>query len=622
MICNIKTKTLLLLALYAQVCVAVKMHPHIKTVTQRDGTTLRIKGHGDQDFNYLTTTDGVLLYQDGTDYYIAKVESDGTIRSTGILAHEDSQRTAEEREQAAAQDMDAFTSNMRFNAEKARIRREPMEEDATLLQHTGSPRVPVILVEFSDCAFSVKEPYSTFHKYLNATELFDSDADPEMGLNYGSVKRYFSDMSFGLFTPQFDVYGPVTLSQPLAYYGAGNSSYEDMSGLFADACSAVDDEVDFSQYDSNDDGYIDLVYIIYAGYSQSIAGNSTDCIYPKSGTLSLNTSFDGKQVRRYGVNNELNGTPADQAEYGLLINGIGLFCHEFSHCLGLPDMYPAAGSAAERCINQNLDYWDLMDAGEYTFEGYCPTEYTAWERERLGWMEIDTLLSPQDIVLTPLSAGGTAYRILNDNDETGHEYYIVENVQNTGWNKHLPGHGMLVFHVDYSDYYFSLGGYKVNSTLGHPRMSIIAADGMFMPEYFLYTTITEPASEEERLINSALIDKYLGVYITSEIYDNEAAGDPYPGIDANTQLTDDSTPSAWVYNGDYMGKPITEITESESDGTVSFKFMGGESTGIEPIVGDSGTNGRIYSIDGRYMGTDTDKLAPGLYIIDKKKVVL
>lgn len=598
---------------------AVKRHQGVTIVRQSDGTTLSVKGFGNHDFNYFTTTDGVLLCQDGLDFFIAEIDPDGILRPTNVLAHESDRRSETEMRLIKAQDKALFNERMSANTTKSRMRREPLTDNNTLLPHTGSPRVPVILVEFSDCPFTVSDPKAVFNKYLNATELFDRTIDKDMGMNYGSVKRYFTDMSFGKFTPVFDVYGPVELPNPLKYYGGGASSSEKMNDLFNDACTAIDSDVDFAQYDSNGDGNIDLVYIIYAGYSESFTGNSTDCIYPKSGTLTTGTLFDGKRLCRYGVNNELNGTPADQETYGLLINGIGLFCHEFSHCMGLPDMYPSPGSVAERCANQNLDYWDLMDAGEYTYNGYRPTEYTSWERERFGWMTIDTLYVPCDVTLKPLSDGGKAYRILNDKDDTGNEYYIVENVQKTGWNRSVLGHGMLVYHVDYDDYAFSVGGCRVNNTAGHPRMTIIAADSIFMPEYFKNETIVEGTTTEEKEANAILVEKYGGTMITSDIYNTEQAGDPYPGTSNVVSLTDDTTPSARVYNGGLMGKPITDITEDTAAGTVSFKFMGGASTGInttntdEPIL-------RIYTIDGRYVGTDESKLGHGIYIIGNRKI--
>ena len=602
---------------------AVKMKPGINIIKQADGTTITVRAYGDEDLSYFLASDGTLLYQKGTNFYIAGVKADGTLYSTGVLAHEPSMRTIKEISAIKAQNAKAFYNSMETQAKANKVRREPMTPDNSLLPSLGKHKIPVILVEFSDVEFSVENPKATFDKYLNGKELFNKETDPEMGQNYASVAKYFKDMSFGKFEPEFEVFGPVNLGKPLATYGAGYSSQENMGLLLTDACTAVDDEVDFTQYDSNDDGNIDLIYIIYAGFSQSIAGNSTDCIHPKSGYLSLAKSFDGMDVKRYGVNNELNGTPADQAN-GPIINGIGLFCHEFSHCMGLPDLYPKSGSIAEACINQNMDYWSLMDAGEYTANGYRPTAYTAWERERLGWMEIGTLTGPSNVELKSLDEGGAAFRIYNDKDETGHEYYIVENVQNNGWNKNLFGNGLMVTHVDYLSSQFSLGGCKVNNTEGHPRMHVMAADGMFVPEYFLGSTIEDSYITFLKEHNADLVAKYGGQVFSIEDYKAEAAGDLFPGTSNATSLTDDSQPmKAWTYNGETMGKPITDITNDTEKGIVSFKFMGGGEPvdGINEVTVNKTTDSRVYSISGTYMGNDINSLPKGIYIRNGKKVI-
>ncbi|WP_417124937.1 M6 family metalloprotease domain-containing protein [Prevotella pectinovora] len=602
---------------------AVKMKPGINIIKQADGTTITVRAYGDEDLSYFLASDGTLLYQEGTNFYIAGVKADGTLYSTGVLAHEPSMRTIKEISAIKAQNAKAFYNSMETQAKANKVRREPMTPDNSLLPSLGKHKIPVILVEFSDVEFSVENPKATFDKYLNGKELFNKETDPEMGQNYASVAKYFKDMSFGKFEPEFEVYGPVNLGKPLATYGAGYSSQENMGLLLTDACTAVDDEVDFTQYDSNDDGNIDLIYIIYAGFSQSIAGNSTDCIHPKSGYLSLAKSFDGMDVKRYGVNNELNGTPADQAN-GPIINGIGLFCHEFSHCMGLPDLYPKSGSIAEACINQNMDYWSLMDAGEYTANGYRPTAYTAWERERLGWMEIGTLTGPSNVELKSLDEGGAAFRIYNDKDETGHEYYIVENVQNNGWNKNLFGNGLMVTHVDYLSSQFSLGGCKVNNTEGHPRMHVMAADGMFVPEYFLGSTIEDSYITFLKEHNADLVAKYGGQVFSIDDYKAEAAGDLFPGTSNATSLTDDSQPmKAWTYNGETMGKPITDITNDTEKGIVSFKFMGGGEPvdGINEVTVNKTTDSRVYSISGTYMGKDINSLPKGIYIRNGKKVI-
>lgn len=181
---------------------------------------------------------------------------------------------------------------------------------------------------------------------------------------------------------------------------------------------------------------------------------------------------------------------------------------------------------------------------------------------------------------------------------------------------------MLVYHVDYDDYNFSLGGCRVNSTAGHPRMSLIAADGLFIPEYFVYTVVNAGSmTEKEQAINKMLTERYEGTYITTDIYRKEMQGDPFPGTGNATALTDTTTPAAaTVYTGGLMDKPITDIAEDTEAGTVSFKFMGGGTNAIFSTEADSGKM-RIYSPGGQYLGSDISRLGKGIYIINKKKVI-
>lgn len=607
---------------------AAKAKPGLRTNQQADGTTIEYLLMGDEDFHYMMSPDGVLLVsQEGT-LYVASVDEDGSLVATSQIAHNATLRDEAEQSLIAQQDKVAFLKAGATEAAKAKaMRSESLSSDATLFPHEGSPKAIVLLVQFNDLEFTLDDPMTTFDKYLNATDYFGDD-DTDMGMtdtgytyyrNYGSVRKYFEDMSFGQYTPQFDLYGPYTLAYSYTKFKGGTN----MSLLLSASCSAADDDVNFSDYDANGDGYADLVYIIYAGYAQSITGDTND-IWPNSGTISSrSTTFDGKMIRRYGINNELNL----DSSYSPSINGIGLFCHEFSHCIGLPDLYPSSsGSAtADYYCNQEPDYWDLMDAGEYTLEGYRPTPYTAWERERFGWLEIPELTEAANITLNPLNTAGTteqtgtAYRIRNEENED--EYYILENIQNAHWGRDLYGHGMTVMHIDYDDDYFQLGDMP-NSVAGHPRMTILPADNLTMPQAYLYTTITSSMST----YSQTLVDRYEGQKISAKIYINEFAGDPFPGTSEVTELTDESDPASVVFtstgsNPGYMGKPITDI--AEEGGAITFKFMGGVDTGIKSIGAQEGqASGNIYSIDGTYKGTDKGSLQKGIYIIGGKKYVV
>jgi len=563
-------RRLTLIAVSMLVCIAtwgVKVHPGPALITQSDGTEIMVYAYGDCDNHWYTTADGVLLYHEGFDYYVAKVDAEGKLAPTKQLAHEMTQRSAAEVKLVKAQNRKLFYDKKKETSARLAPRKEPVENDETLFFHTGSPKALVILAEFTDSVFKDSDPKSVFEQYLNADVIDNTVGNGTVGRNYGSVKKYFSDMSFGTFTPQFDIYGPYQMSQKLKYYGDGDKDH--MERLIPELCQLADADIDFSQYDQNNDGKVDLVYIICASYSQSWTQNSSDCIWPKSGSAANYGkanfgTYDGKGVYRFGVHTELNAYPGAFTQ-PYRINGVGLFCHEFSHCIGLPDIYPT-DKAAQTALNPAMENWDLMDGGEYVYNGYYPTEYTAWEREAMGWFTIDTLKTTHkgSVTVSNINNGGKAYRIVNENSEGGKEYLILQYLENKGWNTRLPGmtknsegrnvqlqcNGMLVSHVEYDAAAFSLSSgtpstlpNSVNNVIGHSRFTIIPADGEYISSY----------------------DKN-----NKDIYTLSMAGDPFPGTSNTTELL--SIP--W-YTGEDVSKPLLNITEntSSTNSGVTFDYI-------------------------------------------------
>ena len=565
---------------------AAKAYPAPVKIIQSDGTTLTVVARGDESFHYYMTTDSVLLYREGNDFFVAQVNNDGSLVPTSLLAHEKGNRKAEEERLAKAQDRQVFYQHMIDHVQTRGMLHEPLKVDHTYLPHIGQPRIIVILAQFTDDTFIDEDPKSVFEQYLNADEIDSEVGNQTVGRNYGSVRRYFKDMSFGLFEPQFDIYGPVTLSQPTAYYGKGN---DNMDLFIPEVCQlAAEQGLHFSDYDSNDDGYVDLVYVIYAGYSECFTQNPATCIWPKSGIVSA-FKIDGKYVYRYGVNSELNAYPdAWKNPPYQRINGIGLFCHEFSHCLGMPDFYPTS-SAAQNAFNPGMEQWSLMDDGEYVDDGYTPTEYTAWEREAMDWFSIDTLKESGTYELRNINeSNGKAYRIVNK--ESSHEYFILQNIQQTGWNSKLNGHGMLVTHVDFNSSAFRNN--IVNNTIGHSRMTFIPAD--------------------EEYISAFQIDAET---ITRQMYRENHAGDPFPGTKNATEIKEFPA---------YMGIMKEQIFSiDEQDGIVSFYYNDG-TTGIKQAIISEKEKGKheIFTLDGRSMGYNIAALPKGIYIVNGKKTVI
>lgn len=588
---------------------AAKAYPGPITVIQSDGTELTVYLHGDEHFNWLTTADGVLLKQEASSYFIAKVTNAGELEKTKYLAHNPAHRTIAEQNIAAKQDLELFLQNANKAQAKSMAAKTVGKPSVPYFQHRRvngkNPKALVLLVEFSDSTFkSGEKAKDVFDYYLSAKgdtpipegyEVYNlpQKKPSRFGryVNHGSVSQYFSDMSNGEFCPEFDVKGPFKLPQKSSYYGEGeNDKPQDM---MEDACAAAHQAgVDFSQYDIDNDGYVDLVYLIYAGYTASVDG-ITEHIWPKSGTISP-LKYDGKYIGRYGINNELNMTPTASAKQGgYLLNGIGLFCHEFSHCLGLPDLYAtkSTGKVDDHCLEE----WDLMDGGEYLNEGYCPAPYSPWELDVMDWAKPTVLTDePQQIHLSSFIDTKQSYKIEGENNE----YLLLHNIQNTGWNQYMPSHGMIVYRIDYSKSAVNTSDYPNNQK--NPGVTIVPADG--------------------KLLSSYSVDNKV---ITKEEYKESMKTDLYPTVykkDGKDILVDQIL--SIKLNKSTLEKPLYNIKEEA--GIITFDYLKDFSTGIDsPIINhDDEKDAHIYTLDGRYLGTDAQHLNKGVYIINKKKVVI
>ena len=581
------------------------------TIHQADGTALTLIGHGDENFHWSTTTDGVILAKSGDNFYVAIIDDNGKIKPSRFLAHNKDKRSSEENAAIAQQDRLLFNQvaeeTLAFHRS---VKKASIEKNANrpYTPHTGNVRGIVILVETADTLFSLPNPKKSFEYYFNGDHADATDFTSEEFANAGSVNKYFNDISFGKFNPTFDVYGPIKLKDSTCYYSKQRHQ------LVSDACKAADGMINFADpiYDSDGDGVVDVVSVVYAGYSASYVGSSDLWIWPCANGTNIG-KFDGAQVFRWIVSNELIGYPGAFAEEPLhRINGIGIFCHEFSHCLGLPDIYPTNTDA--RIDNQEMEYWDIMDGGEYLSNGYFPPAYTAWERETMGWMTVDTLSTDQKgiILKTVDSRDGKAYRFMNPNDKNKREYMMIENIQNKGWNYAQRGHGLLVYHVNYSSDTVNVFDHP-NNVKGIPRMAVVPADGLLLSSYNLGL---------ENYINPET-----GVSYTVRDYIDQHAGDPFPGSKGVTSLRYDmGLPNFKWYVGDAEVKQaLLNISEDTSNGIVTFDYITDITNGISRTivsenVGKDGDN-RIFTIDGRMVNAYTP-LPKGIYIQGGRKFVV
>ena len=515
-------------------------------VKQSDGTMLSVVQNGDEALHFIMTLDGkYVVREENGDFCYAVFSKESGFTSTGVLAHNEGERSIEEMDFLSSMDFEVMKSDVieahRECSEKYRSS-VPTRAASSGPITTGEIKVAVLLVEFKDLKF-------TFDK-----------KDIEMVLNepgykyenpwfksYGSARDYFIAQSGGLFTPEFVVTDIVTLKNNLAYYGENSTSERGSDGrpreMIREALLLADENTDFSQFDNNDDGKADFIYCIYAGYAESNAepGTKTELIWPHQWQLSSRSTssqiVDGVEFDKYACSSELNDCEAYEDYYGgKWLAGIGTICHEFSHCLGLHDVYDVDGNSG----NWGMDEWDLMANGNYVAYGYIPPGYNSFQKDVCGWKKLEVLEKKGVYTMKPQSQGGVGYKIVNDANPN--EYFILENRKREGWDQKIAADGMMIIHVDYDVNAWNSN--KINVTPGHPRFQIVPADNELLP------------------------------YGEKLFYEN-MAGDLWPGIARNTEFTNTSFPAAKVYTGEFLDKPVTKI-KYEND-IVSFSFLGGVS---------------------------------------------
>ena len=412
--------------------------------TQPDGSQITVYQHGDEHFHWITNAKGEWL----------KIDEGGFYKVTKALS-----------------------------AEEVRAKQMAAPSRVAQAQKVASPlniapRGLVILVNFQDVTFETsKAEMDSMLTGKNYTRDYSYNYN---GKNYvvsseGSAWKYFYDSSNGHYDPQFDVVGPVTVSKNMAYYGKNNPSTNFDAApwtMVKEACTLVNDSVDFSLYDNDKDGYVDFVYVIYAGYGEADGGEE-NTIWPHSYWLldaGITCKLDGKYVDLYACGNEMDS-------YTDHHTGIGTFCHEFSHVLGLPDLYTTEGQT-----HKTLGSWDILDYGPYSNDGNTPPAYSAYERFFMGWLIPRLIVDAENVELEELQESNSALLIsssdqhnLIGNDPKPTTFYLLENRQQVGWDEYLPGHGLMLTKIQY-DYNKWLEN-AVNNSSSRMGVDLIEADG-------------------------------------------------------------------------------------------------------------------------------------------------
>lgn len=400
-------------------------------MTQPDGSSIMVRVCGDEHCHYYMTPDSIILEEDPDGFLIPA--SDNYLRCI----------------EGIRKSVAGVKKSISLNLGN--------------VPTVGSTKGIVILAEYPDFPFSAKNDREAFLNLLNQ-EGYDRDGAT------GCVSEYYRDQSYGLFTPGFDVVGPVRLPNNLSYYGSDANGMTDVNAgrMITDACMAADDLVDFADYDNNSDGTVDLVYVIYSGYAQS-NGASTATIWPHMSCLSWNNAdimLDGVKIDRYACSSERTGKDGEQ------ITGIGLICHEFSHTLGLPDIYDTTYQSGLICMGE----WDVMDIGCYNNDMRTPAGYSACEKALLGWIDPEELKGClTDICLPSIGSDRKAFKMTSANNPN--EYFMLETRSHADkWDAYLPGEGMLIIKVDFN---YELWNVNMVNSNGNSGVCLVPANGDF-----------------------------------------------------------------------------------------------------------------------------------------------
>ena len=514
-----------------------------------DGTEVKAQLVGDEFLHYYVSEDGTKYVQD---------------ESTGLYRKMTDEVTAQRR---------AAVCRAQAQGRQKRMLRKAQANNA----FQGTKKGLIILVQFTDSKFKSGHDLALYRRIANDENY--------SGNNFrGSIKDYFKAQSHGQFELDFDVAGICQLQHPYAYYGKNNSQKEDVKPgeMVAEACLwAHEHGINFSKYDWNGDGEVDQVFVLYAGHGEA-SYKDANTIWPHMYYLSASDygkplSLDGVTVDTYACSSELNGDGN--------LDGIGTFCHEFSHCMGFPDLYDTSYAGWF-----GMGDFDLMCSGSYNGDSKCPAGYSAYEKAECGWLTLKDMTNIEQetsiVGVQPMSADGDAYIIKNKGHED--EYYILENRQKTGWDSYLPASGLMITHVDYDA---DIWDWNMPNTSG---------------KY-------EDANGNTKTNDHQRLNIFRAGNSSSDYGDSS---DLYPYRSNNT-LTKTSSPAATLYNTNsngskYMHVAIKDIAIA-SDGTASFTLSkdvqeenpdtpvtpSGSTMLYESFNKCTGTGGN----DGKYSGT-------------------
>ena len=517
-----KNYLVLLLGLLCLVARAVPADPTPAVLSQPDGSKLTLVLHGDEFLNYLTTTDGYTVVKNKAGFYTyARLDGNNLVASDCIARDT---RTAADRAYLAGVPKGLTSPAMVERGKKMLNHRNNLLRGVGHGGHMDYDKFRglIILINYTDRKFDdyVPSNYTPIdfyeaminsHDYQGYSLPFGTKIDA-----MGSVRDYYYDNSFGQFDPHFDILGPVDVD-----FACTDAHQFRCDSIFFAALEALDPEVDFSQYDTDEDGTADMVFFMVAGHGSDVTANDRDYLWPHMKNFEDSPVLDGVNFRLYACSTNMTG---EEDEYRINYNnvaGIGTICHEFSHVLGLPDLYDADSEGSGGINRQHPMTWSVMASGFRSNNGRNPAGYSLFERYALGFAQ-PTLIEGEGTISVPiLERENTGYRMNTANDG---EYFIIENRQRIKWDKNLAGPGMLIWRIDSTNVDVWENN-LVNSNPNHMYCELLRANF------------------------SGMSDSY---------------NDPFPGVSNVTSITNITRPNLRTWDGQMSRYSFINITQADS----------------------------------------------------------
>ena len=539
---------------------------------QPDGKTLTVMIRGDERIHwYKTKDDYTLMYNTKGYLTYSQLDENDNMQPSEFIATD-----IEERDLKINTFLNTIDKNIFYSDYQIQIMQQIWQIEDVNKQPimsitdkgvTGNAKGLCALVQFPEKDFiKTIEDFDPLFNQLGYTEN-----------KTGSVRDYFNEVSYKKLDFTITVCGIYTAPKSEEYY-AGNGGHDRCSELarWIAQQMAADPNLDFSKYDSNNNGKVDAFHFIFAGRGQEGGGGKTT-IWSHKGYFSPAVIKNGKRIDEYSCSPELRSSTA--------ITTIGVICHEMTHGFGAADFYDTNYATGGEYTGTGN--WDLMASGSWNGvpSGNCPAHPNMFIKIQFGWVNPIILNSPKTIKNMPNSAEyPIAYKI---NAITNNEYFLLENRQKIKFNTNNPGAGLLIYHVHSQ---VNMAGNCINCT--HPqRMYPISANA----------PVDIPNS-------------------TPSSYGNiNSTSCPFPGSSFKTSFTDETIPSMKAWNATNTNKPITNI--SNENNLVDFDFMGGSSNITYYIISTTTAGGNIepkgeIEINENENKTFTIKPNSGFQIVD------